>query len=243
MNILRVFPTASLDGPTQMARDEAMMLSSERGRASFRFYTWSEPTLSLGYFQSASERLDDPLLSQLPFVRRPSGGGAIVHDHELTYALALPAGKEWQSDEIWTCRFHHLLVRAFRKLGIESRPVICGEEKKLGPFLCFQHHTPGDLVIGTDKIVGSAQRRPRGGTIQHGSILLNRSDFAPSLPGITDLTGVSLDSMLLQATILAELQADTGWIFEGFNWTESELREVDRILREKYSAKEWNEKR
>ena len=71
---VRYFPLQAGDGPTNMARDEAMLLATEQGLASFRFYTWSEATLSLGYFQPAELRLSDPQLASLPWVRRSSGG-------------------------------------------------------------------------------------------------------------------------------------------------------------------------
>ena len=109
---VRYFPLQAGDGPTNMALDEAMLLATEQGLASFRFYTWSEATLSLGYFQPAELRLSDPRLASLPWVRRSSGGAAILHHHELTYCLALPSGSEWRSQESWVCRFHHLVVKA-----------------------------------------------------------------------------------------------------------------------------------
>src|SRR6266567_4064320 len=96
---IRLLPFADADGPTNMAADEALLESaSERGVASLRFYTWSEPTLSLGYFQPSARPL---AVRSLPWLRRSSGGAAIVHHHELTYALALPAGKDWHSREPW----------------------------------------------------------------------------------------------------------------------------------------------
>src|SRR5437764_13503633 len=102
---IRALPFAAADGPTNMAADEAMLESaSERGVASLRFYTWTEPTLSLGYFQS-SEARTLPNLAPLAWVRRSTGGAGIVHHHELTYSFALPATPPWKSDDSWVCRF------------------------------------------------------------------------------------------------------------------------------------------
>ena len=92
---IRLLPFAGADGATNMSADEALLESAVRGVASLRFYTWAAPTLSLGYFQHADVR--DANLARLPWVRRSTGGGAIVHHHELTYALALPAGDAWAS--------------------------------------------------------------------------------------------------------------------------------------------------
>src|SRR5215212_9694807 len=134
---IRLLPLEAADGPTNMAADEALLESAaDRGTATLRFYTWGEPTLSLGYFQPAAGRERTPGLA---WVRRSTGGAAIVHHHELTYALALPAGPPWQAKESWVCRFHQIVAAALRESGIESRTVECAEAKKLDPFICFQH--------------------------------------------------------------------------------------------------------
>src|SRR5437899_518235 len=93
----RLLPFHIAAGPWQMAADEVLLESAVRGLASLRFYGWPAATLSLGYFQPAAVRRADPTLSALPWVRRPSGGSALVHHHEITYALALPAGAPWQT--------------------------------------------------------------------------------------------------------------------------------------------------
>ena len=186
---IRLLPFAGADGATNMAADEAMLESASRGIASLRFYTWTEPTLSLGYFQPADDRTRAARLAGLAWVRRATGGAAIVHHHELTYALALPAAKEWASAEHWICRFHHIVQAVLKLRGVESHAVVCGEEQKLGAVVCFLHQTPGDLLIGGSKVAGSAQWKLRGALLQHGSILLHRSEFVPHLAGIGDRPG------------------------------------------------------
>src|SRR5258708_29095839 len=116
MTTCRLLPTIASPGAINMALDEALLRSAlERKVASLRFYTWSEPTLSLGYFQKHTERLPG-----VAWVRRPTGGDAILHHHELTYALALPAGPPWHSAESWLCRFHHAIAAALRQFGVEA---------------------------------------------------------------------------------------------------------------------------
>src|SRR5205814_9219218 len=95
--VCRLLPYAVADGPHNMAADEVLLESAAAGIASLRFYGWSEATLSLGYFQPERLRHEDERLTGLPYVRRPSGGATLVHHHEVTYALALPAGPPWQS--------------------------------------------------------------------------------------------------------------------------------------------------
>ena len=72
-----------------MAVDETLLESAaETSATTLRFYRWDRPTLSLGYFQQTADRTQHPESADCPLVRRSSGGGAIVHDHELTYSLA-----------------------------------------------------------------------------------------------------------------------------------------------------------
>src|SRR5947208_3547802 len=152
---VRLLPFETLPGPANMAADEAMLEGAEAGVASLRFYGWAEPTLSLGYFQPSGDKHTDPRLAGLPWVRRATGGAALVHHHEVTYALALPAGRPWQSaGESWVCRFHRLIAAALTPAGAVTRAVICGEEKRLGAVLCFLHQTPGDLLAASAKVGG-----------------------------------------------------------------------------------------
>ena len=185
-------------GAENMAIDEAMAAwSASRGAACLRFYRWSTPTLSLGYFQPADQRLDDPLLASLPFTRRLSGGGAIVHDRELTYSLAVPQAGFSKSAAEPLYRSGHAAIRAaLQAAGYEPRmhedwaaehPTAAMQRGEPEPFLCFERRSPVDLVIGDAKVVGSAQRRLTGVLLQHGSVLLARSDAAPGLPGLAEL--------------------------------------------------------
>lgn len=230
---IRLLPFECFDGATNMAADEALFESAERGVASLRFYTWSEPTLSLGYFQPAA--VAAPF--GLPWVRRSTGGDAIVHHHELTYCLTLPGAKEWRSPEPWTCRFHHLVRDVLDEDGIESRAVMCGEEKRLGEVLCFLHQTAGDLLIRGSKVAGSAQRKRHGALLQHGSILLNRSRFAQMLEGINELGRASLTPAQLAPRLAVTFKVEPD------DWTELERERTAAIRAEKCANPEWNRKR
>lgn len=241
---IRLLPFASADGATNMAADEALLGSAVRGGAALRFYTWTEPTLSLGYFQHASERTSDANLAGLAWVRRSTGGAAIVHHRELTYALALPPGKEWTSSEHWICRFHHIVQAVLAERGVKTHAVVCGEEQKLGPVVCFLHQTPGDLLLNGSKVAGSAQRKMHGALLQHGSILLRRSEFAPHLAGISDAPDApEIAPEELAGALAVALASDTGWAVGSGEWTAEERARVAAIRAEKYANREWNEKR
>jgi lipoyl(octanoyl) transferase len=243
--VCRLLPSANAVGPDLMAADEAILHTALRtGQATLRFYEWAEPTISLGYFQGHAERLEHPLLKSLPYVRRHTGGAAIIHHRELTYALALPSGSPWHTSESWLCRFHHVIQLALKNWSVSTvKPVVCGEERKLGPFLCFLHQTPGDLVTHGAKVVGSAQRRPHGAMLQHGSILLAQSEHTPELPGLRELTGVDLSPAELAPALIEALAVETGWRFEPGELTGEELADFAKIRETKYAAPEWNDKR
>jgi lipoyl(octanoyl) transferase len=241
---IRLLPFAGADGATNMSADEAILESAVRGVASLRFYTWTEPTLSLGYFQPVEDRHADANLSALAWVRRSTGGAAIVHHHELTYALALPSAKEWSSAEHWICRFHHILQRVLADRGVKSHAVVCGEEQKLGAVVCFLHQTPGDLLINGSKVAGSAQRKMRGALLQHGSILLYRSEYVPHLAGICDAEGAPrITPEELAGELKLAFAADTGWSVTPGGWTAEEQSRTAAIRAEKYANPAWNEKR
>lgn len=243
MNHIRLLPFAAADGPTNMAADEALLQTArDTGVASLRFYAWSEPTVSLGYFQPAEVRRT-PNLEALAWVRRSTGGATIVHHHELTYSFALPASAP-RSPESWICRFHRLVRAVVAERGVPSKLVVCGAEQKLGDVLCFLHHTPGDLAVNGSKIAGSAQRKQHGALLQHGSVLLNRSEFAPELPGINDLAaGTAVTGDELAAELAARFAAECGAEVRPGEWTAAEFARVPEIKAEKYANPEWNHRR
>lgn len=246
MSQFRLLPHEVLPGPANMAADEVALELAVRGTPTLRFYGWSKPTLSLGYFQTYAVIAKNPAFSSLAVVRRSTGGGAIVHHHELTYALGLPAplvGKE-----PWGCAMHRIIASALAPNGILADLVVCSEERNADPDLCFHHHTAGDLALGLrdgkrKKIAGSAQRKHHGAILQHGSILLARSDFAPTLPGIFELTGRRLNPDSLARQIAKQFSAATGWILKRSEWTPAETERRNEIVREKYGHAEWTRKR
>jgi lipoate-protein ligase A len=241
---LRLLPYSTADGTHNMAADEVLLESAAASVASLRFYGWIEATLSLGYFQPERLRHTDERLAALPFVRRPSGGEALVHHHEVTYALALPAGVPWHGPEPWIRRMHRIIAAALADLGVAAELYVPPPEPP--PFtgvLCFQHWTAGDLIVGNGKIVGSAQRRRRGAILQHGGVLLAQSLHTPSLPGILELTGRRLTVEETGRAIQDRFVNATGWCLVEMDWEENERRRIEELAVEKYGGDRWNRKR
>jgi lipoate-protein ligase A len=245
-------------GPWNMAVDEALLAAGE-DVVTLRLYQWSEPTLSLGYFQRYADRDQHVASRSAAVVRRPSGGGAILHDRELTYSLTIPAAHPWARDTGALYYTVHraiaaLLVRLLGPRGagwaLELREAGSGLPASQEPFLCFQRRAPGDVCVAARagpanepayKIIGSAQRR-RGAVLQHGSVLLNTSPAAPELLGLCDVTGADLSlkelALELPSTILGLL---------GLGARRSALPpEVQlaaaKLSSEKYSSRRWTER-
>ena len=234
-----------------MALDEALLRSAESsGTPWLRFYQWEAPTLSLGYFQlHADRRLHSPS-SACPLVRRASGGGAILHDHELTYSLALPASHSAaKRPETLYDAAHNTLVEALHSWHIAARlhstaPPPSRSGRAAEPFLCFQRQSSGDVLLGDSKICGSAQRRRGGAVLQHGSILLERSHCAPELPGLRELAASSPrhpDELLevWQPILTRQL----GFTLQRTSPPESVAVDAELIRQQKFGSETWNRRR
>jgi lipoate-protein ligase A len=237
---IRLLPFEIADGPANMAADEALLhTAATEHSASLRLYGWSTATLSLGYFQPHAAR---GALAALPWVRRASGGATLVHHHELTYCIALPPGPSWQGGEPWLTRMHRNIRAALSELGVDGVELV--ETPALhGDVLCFQRHTPGDLVCRGAKITGSAQRKHRGALLQHGSILLAASPHAPQLSGIAELSGRAVAHERLAAAIVHAVTSDTGWHVEAWDWNDAETNLRTALASAKYATPAWNERR
>lgn len=204
-------PPAS--GSWNMAVDQALLESvGKTGEMVLRFYRWEVPTLSLGYFQCLQERNSHQASQGCPVVRRSTGGGAIVHDQEITYSLCVPSCNRWAEEHeqlYWTV--HRCIIDVLSEWGVAATMFrladVEREDKLSNPFpnqpsvershvnaqnsksfLCFQRRMKGDITCGLEKICGSAQRRNQNSILQHGSIIFGRSSFAPELPGIDELS-------------------------------------------------------
>lgn len=229
-----------------MAVDESLLESTADSQtATLRFYQWSEPTLSLGYFQKYADRWTHEESRESACVRRASGGGAIMHDLELTYSYCVPTADP-RSTSVTSLfdLFHQSLIDTLADLGVTAS--ICGNPQKHAsgdPFLCFQRRSSVDVIVDGYKICGSAQRRGKGAVLQHGSILLARSAKAPQLPGIADLASTVIDPNELQNVWLPNLSSVLGVNFEIGGLTESETLLAAETEKSRFASPDWTEKK
>lgn len=247
MTELLHLPTLSSNGAMNMALDEVLLdAANNANQPMLRFYGWATPTVTLGYFQPVADRLARTGIAELAWVRRPTGGATLVHDsrHEFTYALALPEKFATAPDAAnWICLMHYLIRDALASLGVQARAVVCGEEARLGPVLCFQHQTPGDLLIAGSKVAGSAQRKVRGAILQHGSVALSQSPYTPELPGVLELAGKQLLAEDVQTQLLQQFTKRLNWSIRTIDWRKEWIEEARLRDVGKYSTAEWNAKR
>ncbi len=231
-------------GALNMALDEILLdAASVGGAATVRFYGWTPATLSLGYFQAHSERDSHSESHPIPLVRRATGGGAIVHDRELTYSIAIPRGHRLAARprELYDAA-HGSLVECLGEMGIEARlceaasPASEGQE----PFLCFQRRAVGDVLCGEHKVGGSAQRRWGDAVLQHGSILVERSPFATVLPGLADLASENIKVADLRDEWTSKLIAALGFVADEAMWSADELQRGQQRVETRYALKAWN---
>lgn len=184
---LRLLVDGPATGEWNMAVDETLLHTAQRhGIGTLRFYRWSPATLSLGYFQACSARQQHAPSRVAPCIRRASGGGAIIHDQELTYSLAIPSETHRFAASETYLLMHTTLQQVLADLQI-STTLHAGPPTNGKAFLCFQRRSSGDVLCGPHKVAGSAQRRQQNAVLQHGSLLLRTSPFAPELPGLEEL--------------------------------------------------------
>jgi lipoate-protein ligase A len=252
MEPLRLIVDSPRNGATNMAIDAALLESAAtNGIATLRLYQWSEPTLSLGYFQAADERQGHSSSIACPLVRRASGGGAILHDRELTYSLALPEKSSSAAASRGLYEWSHsTLIAVLKSLGVTSEfhsaePVCetAHDDAQVQPFLCFQRRTCFDIVSSGAKIVGSAQRRRRGAILQHGSVLLTRSQFAPELPGIEQIAGKPIALAELIDHWPPQLTGSLGRKMVPGLLTQTELSSAEAHCRKRFAAEAWTYRR
>ena len=206
MNLLwQCLPLTCADGLTNMALDEAIFQSVVAGESlpTLRFYTWQRPTISLGYHQRTYPSHWDRLCwdqdgQTIDRVQRPTGGRAVLHQGDLTYALIAPGFSASRSAAYGQiCEF---LIQGWRSLGVELHYGSTRRGYIQNPN-CFATATGADLVLSNgSKFIGSAQKRSGDVILQHGSMCLNPDDRlwrqvfdtkAPEIPDSVRYEGIN----------------------------------------------------
>jgi lipoate-protein ligase A len=170
---IAVFPPA--DGALNFARDDALLEAARTsGETLLRVYAWDRPTVSFG----RNERTEGWYTAEsvqragVDAVRRGTGGRALLHHRELTYAIAGPVGESDTLTGTYT-RISEVLVDALRALGVDAQIERDAQPSRDEGAPCFAVPSRGEIVVSGRKLVASAQWRNDRAYLQHGSILID----------------------------------------------------------------------
>lgn len=168
------------DGASNMALDEAILVGVGEGLSppTLRFYAWAPPCVSIGYSQVMREvvDLDACRRNGVTWVRRPTGGRAILHTEELTYSVTLPAAEKRALGGVVESyrRLSRGLLAGFRCLGLEAAQAELVEEKTADlSAACFDAPSHYEITARGKKLMGSAQVRREEAVLQHGALPLS----------------------------------------------------------------------
>jgi len=218
-----------------MALDEALLETvSQIGKPVLRFYGWTEPAATFGYFQKHADVERATLLR--PLVRRPTGGGIVPHDADWTYSLVFPPGHEWHSlkaEESYR-RVHDWLRLAFAAFNFETELAPSAKKNAVrnpqsaSPGACFSGHEKFDLLWHGKKIAGAAQRRNKLGLLIQGSV-----QPPPRSPARTDW----------EEAMRAVAAKGFSVKWNDFSLDAKLVEHSARLAQEKYSQADYNQKR
>ena len=246
----RVIRDGPLSGARNMALDHALAISPRPGEGIVRLYSWSPTTVSFGRNEPTKARYDQAAAAErgIEFVRRPTGGRAVLHDAELTYAVITPA-RAFGGPKAAYLKINQGLARGLSRLGADAVVTEGGAVLTPEAGACFQVPAPGEVVAGGRKLVGSAQVRVGGVLLQHGSIILDgdQSLLSELTSGAEDLAQpATLRSLIgevdpeeLAKAVTEGLQLALGGSWDEGEYRSGELAEARWLERERYGAQEW----
>lgn len=256
-------------GSWNMAVDESILESASAGKVlpTLRLYAWNPACLSLGYAQSISD-VDIPRLEARGWemVRRPTGGRAILHCDELTYAIAAPTSEPCLTGNLLESyqRISEALLLALNMLSIPAerleKPLIKSTSVDQNP-VCFERPSNYEITYHGKKIIGSAQARRRDGVLQHGSlplfgdlsritkVLTYPDDLSRSESGVRLLTrATTLETILghpvswddAAQAFMAAFQQCLNLDFEIGELTPAEQIRTEELEKNKYALPSWS---
>ncbi|WP_144511066.1 biotin/lipoate A/B protein ligase family protein [Bacillus sp. FJAT-22090] len=256
-----------------MALDEALLDWHSEGLIPpiVRFYEWNPATLSIGYFQSVEKEIDMDAVKRLGlgFVRRPTGGRGVLHEHELTYSVIVTESYPNMPatvTEAYRVISEGLLI-GFQNLGLDAYFSVPDTEekredlKKPKSAVCFDTPSWYELVVEGRKVAGSAQTRQKGVILQHGAILLDLDEdkliqtfkfpsveVREKVKGSLSKKAVSINKISQKPVTIDECKIAFKKGFEEalqielveYNLTEEQKRYVKELEANRYASEEWN---
>jgi lipoyl(octanoyl) transferase len=255
----------SLGNPAwNMAVDEAILIQylDNPVPPTLRFYGWEIPTLSLGYFQEAGREVNMPDLKKrgFGFVRRCTGGRAVLHHRELTYSIIGGEKDGFPNSLAEVYLFiSKALADTFRRFGVTAQLHSTGLSGNPGTGACFATPSWYEILVDNRKLVGSAQFRLKNSFLQHGSILVDFSaadlvsvlnlhqkspaeaiaDLEKKVTSFTQL-GIIIQPEELSHAIKAGFERVYGIECKAGSLSGEEQRLIKQLMEEKYASDSWN---
>lgn len=259
-----------------MALDEALLDWHSQGKIPpvIRFYGWAPATLSIGYFQKVEKEIDlDAVKAHgLGFVRRPTGGRGVLHEHELTYSVIVSEDHPEMPKTVTEAYrvISEGILKGFHQLGLEAYFAVPRTDEERSALknprsaVCFDAPSWYELVVEGRKVAGSAQTRQKGVILQHGSILLDidedklfslfkypservkdrmKSAFKSKAVAINEISPRRMTLGEAKEAFYKGFAEGLNIELESYDLTEEELSYVNKIAKERYENDEWNFKR
>ena len=256
-----------------MALDEKLLEWHSEGKIPpvVRFYGWEPAALSIGYFQKAHQEINIEKVREqgLGFVRRSTGGRAVLHEHELTYSVIVNEEHKKMPKSIIEAYkvISEGILEGFRGLGFHAYfavPETAEDRRKLkspDSSICFDASSWYELVVEGRKIAGSAQTRQKGVILQHGSILLELDReklfslfryqdaekkagmlkaFKEKAVAINDLSDRGIHMDEAKAAFRRGFADGLQVELADMELTENQIRDARSLSKEKYEKDEWN---
>ena len=246
---LRVIIDGSRDGAMNMAVDQALLEGGRGGRPSAHpavLYVERSHCLPRVFPEGYGDRQAERSGTVNALCPQAHGGGAILHDDEITYSLTLPfaAFSEPVGIEEMYRLVHDAFIGVLDGMGIQAdyRGGKDPEHSTGGPFFCFARTYRLDLTLGGDKLLGSAQRRLKAAAMQHGSFILGRTHTEQPSAACRDHVSGMFDrkGFLLDVAAGVAGQLDVKVVESEFS---REELDAAALLRKDYASDRWNRKR
>lgn len=256
-----------------MAMDEALLNWQSNGEIPpiIRFYGWKPATLSIGYFQKAEAEINLAEVKRqgLGFVRRPTGGRAVLHEHELTYSVIVPESYPGMPNTVTEAYrvISEGILKGFRNLGLDAYFSVPETEQEKAALkspkssVCFDAPSWYELVVEGRKVAGSAQTRQKGVILQHGAILLEldedklfsvfkfsdarvkekmKNNLKNKAVAINDIAGRKITILEAKEAFEKGFAEGLSIALEPYELNGKQLQEVKDLAKNKYESDDWN---
>jgi lipoate-protein ligase A len=252
----QLFISAPRSGAENMAIDATLLAEARRtGGAFLRLYAFSPPCLSIGRHEPGARRYDRAAIARarIDVVRRPTGGRAVWHEHEVTYAVAAPMTALGGGTLAESCRtIHARLAAALVTLGVPATLALAAPVPGVAAGACFAGPVGGEVVVAGRKLIGSAQLRDGNAFLQHGSILLDGSQGLVRalardqgrMGGGAGASGeTTLAAVLGRPVAFAEVAEAVVWAWGGDRLAATALDRPDAALTAHFADPAWTWRR